>query len=656
MYLKKYFVKNQGPISEIRLEMKFKENNFPIPYVIVGRNGSGKSIFLSNIVDAFYEIASLRYHNVKKIDEFGREEYFKIISSEQIKINEDYAIAIADFTQDEDDARYLFKVGNVEFEKFQKDNNIILEDKFKWSGVNFKKVIFEKENIKKAFEDNIICYFSPMRYNKPFWEIDSYYNQNITREIAETKIDGKLKNTIHAKIDYNIILQWIFDVIADSRADLRKKEGEQGYEILYPNTHIIDILSITRHNLENIMSEILGKKVIFRMSNRSAAGRRFSILDQDYNVLIHSLDALSTGQLALFELFATIIMYADNDDIDLSYRLDEIQGIVVIDEIDLHLHPLLQTEVLPKLIRLFPKIQFIFTTHSPLLVLGMEKEFGKDGVVIYELPYGNEIGAEEFTEFNGAYKYYANTDKYINEIRAEISKNNTNLPLIITEGTTDWMHIEKAFIELSKQEIYKELFDDLNCDFLRYSNEINMGNQVISNMCENFSKIPLNRKLIFIADRDDKSINKKLMDPNKLYKKWSKEVYSFILPIPKHRVSTPDISIEHLYSDNVIKTEFDTFSDRVSRRLYMGCEFDNRGISLDGKKICEKHSACGLNKINIIDGSSGSRVTLIEDPNTNIAISKMDFAQKIKENAIKNIDFTSFIPIFKTIKKIIKEN
>lgn len=48
--------------------------------------------------------------------------------------------------------------------------------------------------------------------------------------------------------------------------------------------------------------------------------------------------------------------------------LDVIPGIVIIDEIDLHLHPQLQAEVLPRLRKTFPEVQFVMTTHSPLVL------------------------------------------------------------------------------------------------------------------------------------------------------------------------------------------------------------------------------------------------------------------------------------------------
>ena len=48
----------------------------------------------------------------------------------------------------------------------------------------------------------------------------------------------------------------------------------------------------------------------------------------------------------------------------------ELEGIVLIDEIDLHLHPKYQKLFVQKLTELFPKIQFIVSTHSPIPLLG----------------------------------------------------------------------------------------------------------------------------------------------------------------------------------------------------------------------------------------------------------------------------------------------
>jgi len=49
-------------------------------------------------------------------------------------------------------------------------------------------------------------------------------------------------------------------------------------------------------------------------------------------------------------------------------------GIVLVDEIELLLHPTLQVEIIPKLRTLLPNIQWIFTTHSPLILMGASKD------------------------------------------------------------------------------------------------------------------------------------------------------------------------------------------------------------------------------------------------------------------------------------------
>ena len=57
-------------------------------------------------------------------------------------------------------------------------------------------------------------------------------------------------------------------------------------------------------------------------------------------------------------------------------------GLVIIDEIDLHLHPQLEQVVLDCFKRTFPFVQFIVSTHSPLVLTGVETE-GKPNVILH---------------------------------------------------------------------------------------------------------------------------------------------------------------------------------------------------------------------------------------------------------------------------------
>jgi len=56
------------------------------------------------------------------------------------------------------------------------------------------------------------------------------------------------------------------------------------------------------------------------------------------------------------------------------YAARETPGVVLIDEVDMHLHPEWQQRVLGTLTEAFPRIQFIVTTHSPQVLTTVQKE------------------------------------------------------------------------------------------------------------------------------------------------------------------------------------------------------------------------------------------------------------------------------------------
>lgn len=67
------------------------------------------------------------------------------------------------------------------------------------------------------------------------------------------------------------------------------------------------------------------------------------------------------------------------------------EGIVFIDEIDLHLHPSLAAEILPRLRRSFPRLQFIISTHSPLVITNFnQSEGGEEDFRLYQLKKNDE--------------------------------------------------------------------------------------------------------------------------------------------------------------------------------------------------------------------------------------------------------------------------
>ena len=67
-------------------------------------------------------------------------------------------------------------------------------------------------------------------------------------------------------------------------------------------------------------------------------------------------------------------------------------GTVLIDEIDLHLHPSLQALVLKGLQNAFPQLQFIVSTHAPMVMTGIKSD---EENIIYKLTYNTEKGYEK---------------------------------------------------------------------------------------------------------------------------------------------------------------------------------------------------------------------------------------------------------------------
>lgn len=662
MYIKKLYDENVGPIESLHINLPFDANGAPKLLVFVGENGSGKSTIISNVVDALYTLANQHFKDAMEPDGVGKQ-YYKAISPIEINMGKKHMISYVQFRADRD-IHYIFKSGKISVNEFKGRIETGTSFNLNWEeDGNYKGIHVTDNEAQKIFENNVICYFGPDRYEKPVWMGNKYFVLEEQLHLAiKQNWSGHLKNPITVKHVTEENLQWLLDVIIDSRADI---EGDTfGLHIVNQKPQVLLTLGKAKENLEVIMSQILGTEVVFLLNIRGSGASRFRIVEkQSRKVIAPSLDSLSTGQIALFNMFSTIIRYADRNDINKSVALDSISGIAVIDEVDLHLHTTLQREVLPKLIKLFPRMQFIITSHAPLFLLGMQETFGEENYEICEMPTGTRISAERFSEFRNAYNYFKQTATYRRDAETAIEGvNPTSKTLIITEGSTDWKHMKAAFNKLRTSPKYTDIFGGLEFDFFEYEPgnsaesakyKLEMGNTTLTALCESMSKLPQNIRYIFVADRDDNTTNRKLGGDQR-YKSWGNNVYSFILPVPDSRANTPNICVEHLYTDDEIKTEVEI--DGHSRRLFVGNEFDSRGIASAIDKFCEKKSVCGPTSIAIIEGTQGDKVTSLNGTSDiNYALPKSKFANYVLESVepFNQFDFGNFVEIFKIIKEIV---
>jgi hypothetical protein len=80
-------------------------------------------------------------------------------------------------------------------------------------------------------------------------------------------------------------------------------------------------------------------------------------------------------------------------EVDAEVPVADMEGLVLIDELDLFLHPKWQVGLIRALKATFPRMQFVVTTHSPMLLVGCERD---EVCILREDEEGN-IGVEEAT-------------------------------------------------------------------------------------------------------------------------------------------------------------------------------------------------------------------------------------------------------------------
>lgn len=139
--------------------------------------------------------------------------------------------------------------------------------------------------------------------------------------------------------------------------------------------------------------------------------------DETFQFSIHEsnrepfdFNTMSRGYAAILDIINDLIMRMEAKS---GLRTNfEMEGVVLIDEIETHLHLELQKKILPVLVGLFPNIQFIVTTHSPFVLNSLEN------AVIYDLESRTlvEKGLSDIP-YSGIVEGYFNTDELSDELR-----------------------------------------------------------------------------------------------------------------------------------------------------------------------------------------------------------------------------------------------
>ena len=624
-FLEKAIFINRAPFKHLELNFKEKGVN-----VLSAVNGRGKTTILSHIVDAFYELARPIFPNqFKGIENL----YYRYSSPLDIIEDSKTSVVFLRFKNDSQVWDYVDirnKIEKDEYEKICSDNKVAYDDIVKSleKEGNIKKWSKDakQESINAIFSNNLLTYFPAYRYETPGFLNDPYkFELSFKKDLD---ISGYLPNDIEIISDLRSLSNWLMDIILDLQ--------------LYKS----DSSKQLRNNFNLILSKTLSGKISgdcrIGIGPRNNAGSRISIVQDKsnkINEIYPSIFNISSGEAALLCLFGELLHQADNNN-----KLLDISGIVLVDEVDKHLHIKLQKETLPQLFNLFPNIQFIVSSHSPFLNMGLADEaiertqvFDLDNNGFICEPKNNKLYQDVYEMMIKDNQRFA--EKYT-ELEKELAKNSK--PIVITEGKTDIKHILKAKEKLGITDID---FETIECE-----NQPDGDSNLIA-LLEQLGKVARNNKVIGIFDRDKETTIKKIECNGQYVKEYGHGVYAFCIPVPKTRLEKGQdkISIEYLYSDEEIKTILEN-----GCRLFFGTEFNVRTGLYNGDEqyvLCNQ-SGRGVDKI--IENNGGQSV--YDKSENNYLAKKDDFAEAIKNDKINisNESWNNFNPIFDTIRDILK--
>ena len=476
------------------------------------------------------------------------------------------------------------------------------------------------------FAENLITYFPAYRYEKPAY-LNTPYSVDINFS-KDTRISGYLPNPIEITSDLPQIANWIMDLVLDSR--------------IYQG-----MASSLFEQLNNVLNNILftktGCQTRLGIGPRNSGASRIAVMNRmnDDHQIYPSIFNMSSGELSLLCLFGELVKQAD----EIGKIPATVTGIVLVDEIDKHLHIRLQREILPKMIAMFPGIQFIVSSHSPFLGLGLEDE---ESVTykLYDLDTGGTTRyPQDIDLFRDVYNtIVSENDRYISKYNDLLEKLRSDTkPIVITEGKTDWKHIKAAMKKLG--------IIDLDIDFYEYEDII--GDEALLQLLKGYARIKQSRKIIGIFDRDNISHLKCPELGNQEYVSFKNNVYGFSIPLVNTNEYGNEISIEHYYKKADLTKE-----DANGRRLFLGSEFFPSGVSRD-RKLHTRYK--GIDKKVTTNGVIDEKVYNISiDPEEkhSIALSKNDYAELIlsEDEFTDGIDFSEFQKIFNVIKKILSDD
>ena len=357
MYLKSLELHNFRCFEDVKID--FHKNLT----VIIGENGSGKSSIMEGIAIAlssmFVKMDGLSSRKIDKSQ--ARLKAYEVGSTKDVQ--EQYPVIVKAA------ASVLTQSNNKEIEwsrsidsssgqtKYGDANKIIS------LGVDYQKALREGNT---QISLPIIAYYGTGR----LWD----YHRNKQTDVFEksNRLNGLFEksNRLNGYIDcvdgtanVKLMMNWFM------------KMTIQKYQNQEMGLGNIPELEAVYSAMEECYSRITGYKNIKMQYSMITKELEVAYINESGYAMRIPINQLSDGYKSMISLVA-----------DIAYRMAVLNpqflgnickntdGVVLIDEVDLHLHPAWQQRVLGDLMAIFPKIQFIVSTHAPAVINTVERE------------------------------------------------------------------------------------------------------------------------------------------------------------------------------------------------------------------------------------------------------------------------------------------
>ena len=329
-------------INNIHINKLFHLSDFDIPVadekfphlIITGKNGSGKTILLNAVSDFLNKIkddkAMLFLGYYKSLETYNK--ILKETTDEQVRRQ----------TQQ-----------NVDFFSREIEN------------------IYGKVGLRSELWGSIIDKYAKGEFIIAFYQADRKVKMSEPKNPMKPVINkkGNVRETATSQF-----LNFLSDLKIQEALARNEKQDEDADEI---NAWFRDFEELLRHIYQDdeLRLEFNYRDYSFRICTE---GKKFKFTE------------VSDGFAAVLDIVADLILKMQGE--GTLVRSYQKEGIVLIDEIETHLHLALQKVIMPLLTKVFPNIQFIITTHSPFVLSSMPD------AVAYDLEHREVL--ENLTEYS----------------------------------------------------------------------------------------------------------------------------------------------------------------------------------------------------------------------------------------------------------------